>query len=76
VFGAHARQHTMDLVTFKPVPAKAAPRRVTAAAIRLTDSALLARQHLCCWRADANSSPGLGEAVQPIFDEMAIVAAQ
>jgi len=48
--GPHRRVagDTNDLVTFKPVPAKAAARRVTAAAIRLTNNALLARQHRCC----------------------------
>jgi hypothetical protein len=38
----HVAWDTNDLVTFKPVPAKAAVRRVIAAAIRLTDNALLA----------------------------------
>lgn len=67
---------TNDLVTFKPVPAKAAARCVTAAAIRLTDDELLARQHPCSSRADATSSPRLGAALHPIFDEIAIFAVQ
>jgi hypothetical protein len=63
-------------MTFKPVPAKATARRVTAAAIRLTNNALLARQPRCCERADAISSAGLGAAVHPSFDEMTIFAVQ
>jgi hypothetical protein len=63
-------------VTFKPIPVKRAARHVIAAAVRLTDNALLARQHPRRWRADATSSPGLGAALHPTFDEMAIFAVQ
>ncbi|MCP5320954.1 MAG: hypothetical protein H7A12_09055 [Pseudomonadales bacterium] len=63
-------------MTFKPIPVKSAVRRVIAAAIRLTDNALIARQHRLRWRADATSSPGLGAALHPTFDEMAIFAVQ
>jgi hypothetical protein len=66
----------------KPMPAMSTAacgelsniRWLTAAAIRLTDNALLARQHRRCQRADATSSPGLEAALHPIFDEMAILA--
>jgi len=50
--------------------------RVIAAAIRLTDDALLAWEDRRCLRTDATSSPGLAAALHPIFDEMAISAVQ
>jgi hypothetical protein len=54
----------------------AAAPRVTAAAIRVTDNAPLARQIHCCRRADAAYSPDPWAALHPIFDEIAMFAVQ
>jgi len=76
--GPHCRAawDTNVLVTFKPMPVKGVARHVIAGAVRLTDNALLARQHPRRRRADATSSPGLGAVLHPTVDEMAIFAVQ